>query len=116
MQYIKTEVRNRILASAGREFAEKGYEFYANSPTNQIFIVLSALLGLYGLMIGLFLMITQLCSMKSFGVPYLSPVSPHRRHNPDIILRLPVWMQRRVMYFVQPDSWMCSTECATRFR
>lgn len=73
-------------------------------------ILLSALLGLYGLFIGLFLMMTQLCSMKSFGVDYLSPVSPRRSHNPDIILRLPARMQRKVMYFAQPGSWIRGKE------
>jgi len=69
-------------------------------------IFLSALLGMYGLIIGLFLIFAQLCSMKSFGVPYLSPLAPRRRHNPDIILRLPVWMQKRLMFFADQDSWM----------
>lgn len=69
-------------------------------------ILLSALLGLYGLMIGLFLIVTQLCSLKSFGVDYFAPVAPRRRHNPDIVLRLPIWMQRRILFFSKPDSWM----------
>lgn len=73
-------------------------------------ILLSAVFGLYGLFIGLFLIVAQLCSMKSFGVDYLSPVSPRRRHNPDIILRLPSWMQKKAMYFAQPNSWINNKE------
>lgn len=69
-------------------------------------IALSALLGVYGLMIGLFLIVTHLCSIKSFGVDYLAPVSPWRRHNPDILLRLPLWMQKRVMFFARKNSWL----------
>lgn len=69
-------------------------------------IALSALLGVYGLIIGLFLIVTHLCSIKSFGVDYLAPVSPRRRHNPDIILRLPLWMQKHVLFFAKKDSWM----------
>lgn len=64
-----------------------------------ILIVLSALWGLYGLVLGLFLIITHLCSLQSFGVNYLSPIAPHRRHNPDILLRLPLWMQNRTLFF-----------------
>ena len=71
-------------------------------------IVCSALFGLYGLVIGLFLIVLQLCSMKSFGVDYLAPIAPYRRHNPDILLRLPVWMQRTSMFFSSPRSWMRS--------
>ena len=69
-------------------------------------IVMSALLGLYGLMIGLFLIVVRLCSLKSFGVPYLAPIAPRRRHNPDILLRLPVWMQKKAMFFASEGSWM----------
>ena len=69
-------------------------------------IALSAWLGVYGLIIGLFMMVTHLCSMQSFGVDYLAPVAPRRRHNPDIILRLPLWMQRHVLFFARKDSWM----------
>lgn len=76
----------------------------------QLLILLSAILGLYGLIIGLFLIAAQLCSVKSFGVDYLSPVSPHRRHNPDIILRLPSLMQKQAMYFIQPNSWIVGRE------
>lgn len=73
-------------------------------------ILLSALLGLYGLMIGLFLIITRLCSMKSFGVDYLSPVSPRRKHNPDILLRLPLWMQKKAAFFSNRSNWLKQEE------
>ena len=33
-------------------------------------------LGFLGLGLGIFMYFTTLCSMKSFGVPYLSPYSP----------------------------------------
>lgn len=72
----------------------------------QALILLAAFLGLYGVLIGLFLIFLRLCALKSFGVDYLSPVSPQRRHNPDIILRLPSWLQRRTMFFSQHDSWI----------
>ena len=71
-----------------------------------LLVLLSALLGIYGVILGIFLIIAHLCSMKSFGVDYLSPVAPHRAHNPDILVRLPVWMQKRLLFFASPDSWM----------
>lgn len=71
-----------------------------------ILILLSGAMGLYGLTIGLFLIITHLCSVKSFGVDYFAPVSPQRPHNPDIILRLPIWLQKRIMFFAKHNSWM----------
>ena len=71
-----------------------------------VLIALSALLGLYGLMIGLFMIFAHLCSMKSFGVSYMAPVSPRRRHNPDILLRLPVWMQKHALFFSRQHNWL----------
>lgn len=75
-----------------------------------ILIVLSSMLGLYGLMIGLFLIITHLCSIKSFGIDYLAPVSPHRRHNPDIILRLPAFLQKYALFFSKHNNWLNGKE------
>ena len=71
-----------------------------------LLVLLSALLGIYGVILGTFLILAHLCSMKSFGVDYLAPVAPRRPHNPDILLRLPVWRQRRILFFAAPDSWM----------
>ncbi|MBQ8505993.1 MAG: spore germination protein [Clostridia bacterium] len=69
-------------------------------------IAFSAALGLYGLMIGAFLLTLRLCSLKSFGVDYFAPIAPMRRHNPDILLRLPIWMQQKSMFYASPTSWM----------
>lgn len=71
-----------------------------------ILIFFSAVLGIYGMIIGLFLIFAQLSAMKSFGVDYFAPIAPYRRHNPDILLRLPVWMQNRSLFFASPRSWM----------
>lgn len=75
-----------------------------------LLVLLSALLGIYGVIMGMFLLLAHLCSMKSFGVDYLAPVAPHHPHNPDILLRLPVWMQRRILFFASPNSWLRQKE------
>lgn len=75
-----------------------------------LLILLSAMMGLYGLTIGLFLIVTHLCSIKSFGVDYMAPVAPRRRHNPDVILRSPTWMQKRAPFFTRRDNWLYSKE------
>lgn len=41
-----------------------------------LLLLLSALLGLYGLIVGLIIMLAHLCSLRSFGTPYLSPLTP----------------------------------------
>ncbi|KPU44800.1 spore germination protein A1 [Oxobacter pfennigii] len=58
------------------------------------FIFFAAALGFYGISLLIFLLGIMTCSMKSFGVPFFSPVAPKTRTNPDIIIKYPIWMQR----------------------
>lgn len=44
-----------------------------------VFIVLGGTMGLYGVMLGFTLLIADLCSMNSFGVPFMAPISPFDR-------------------------------------
>ena len=69
-------------------------------------VILGALLGLYGIMVGLIAITVHLARIHSFGVPYLAPIAPRRPHNPDIFLRLPLQKQRRQMFFARRDSWL----------
>lgn len=55
------------------------------------FIGLATLLGLYGLALGAFLLVVHLAGLRSFGVPYLSPVAPRRRPVPDALVRPPLF-------------------------
>ncbi len=45
-----------------------------------IFIVLGGTMGLYGIMLGFTIIVADLCSMNSFGVPFTSPFSPLDRY------------------------------------
>lgn len=64
-----------------------------------VFIALAAVLGFYGIAIGIFIIGGFACSMKSFGIPYFTPVAPRARVNPDIVIRGPLWKQT-----LRPDS------------
>jgi spore germination protein KA len=56
------------------------------------FIFLGGMLGLYGISMGLIIMVLHLCKIKSAGVPYLSPVAPLvPGSNKDTIFRYPLW-------------------------
>ena len=44
--------------------------------------------------------------LRSLGAPFMAPVAPFRPHNPDILLRLPMWMQKRLLFLARKDSWM----------
>jgi len=55
-------------------------------------IVLSATLGLYGLISILIIIVVHLCALRSFGTPYLSPIAPVSLGDmKDLIVRAPWW-------------------------
>ena len=62
--------------------------------TRFIFLLFGAVMGFYGIAVGLTILGAMACSMKSFGVPFLSPVSPKTKSGSDTIIRYPLWMQR----------------------
>ncbi|MBP1973092.1 spore germination protein [Cohnella thailandensis] len=64
-------------------------------------LVLAGLLGLYGIVIGVFLLIIHLINLSSFGVPYMSPVVPQVPNGlKDVFIRAPRWtMNRRPALF-----------------
>ena len=55
-------------------------------------LVLGAFLGLYGIMLGILLLLIHLSSLRSFGVNYLSPLAPLNLNGlKDVVLRFPWW-------------------------
>ncbi len=55
-------------------------------------MVLAASLGLFGIMVGLMALLLHLCSLRSFGVPYISPIAPFIRSDmKDSVIRFPLW-------------------------
>jgi spore germination protein KA len=55
-------------------------------------IFLAGMLGLLGVMLGLLVTLTHLCTLRSFGVPYLSPMAPMKgKDMKDVLIRAPWW-------------------------
>lgn len=47
---------------------------------------------MFGIQIGAFLLIAHLCSLRSFGIPYLAPAAPMIvRDMKDFLVRIPNW-------------------------
>lgn len=71
---------------------------FANATRIWRFIIalFSSIIGLYGLIIGVILLIHHLCKMESFGVPYLSPFvsSDGKDLVEDSLLRLPLKLNK----------------------
>jgi spore germination protein KA len=56
------------------------------------FIIFAGIFGIFGLMIGYMFLGIHLNSLQSFGVPYMSPVTPFKlRDMKDIFVRAPWW-------------------------
>ncbi|MEW9670469.1 spore germination protein [Ammoniphilus sp. 3BR4] len=56
------------------------------------FMVLAATLGLFGIMAGLIAVLIHMAGLRSFGVPYLTPMAPFIPANQkDVLVRVPWW-------------------------
>lgn len=57
-----------------------------------IFMVAAAVFGFYGVFLGMIMLIVHLCSLRSFGISYMSPLAPFIPvNNDDTIIRAPLW-------------------------
>lgn len=56
-------------------------------------MMLAGTMGLHGLVLGFIAIVIHLCKLRSFGVPYLSPIAPTiGREMKDAFIRSPWWM------------------------
>lgn len=92
-----------IVAITGLgNYAIPDYGFGLGLVICRLFVIAcGSLLGFYGVCLAAFCMLASLCALRSVGCPYLAPVAPKRPHNPDILLRLPLRLQRAVR-----GSWL----------
>jgi spore germination protein KA len=61
-----------------------------------------SILGFFGIAFGLFIMALHTATLNSFGVPFLSPISPYRTKSADRILRPVAFKQRFRPSFLNP--------------
>ncbi|NRF93210.1 spore germination protein [Paenibacillus frigoriresistens] len=55
-------------------------------------LILAGLLGFYGILVGCITILIHLVCLRSFGVPYLSPIAPQIPGNlKDVLIRAPRW-------------------------
>jgi len=67
-------------------------------------MVAAGAFGLYGIMLFLILIIIHLCSLESFGVPYMTPITPYNRQdNRDTFVRFPLFQLKRRPSFLNPQ-------------
>jgi spore germination protein len=69
-------------------------------------MILGAMFGFYGVILGFLLILTHLCKLRSFGIPYFWPLAPISfKSLKDVLIRVPWWaMNRRPDQFVKEDQ------------
>lgn len=69
-------------------------------------IIASSIAGLYGIMLGLMVLVVHLIKLKSFGVDYLSPITtPHKNDMKDVFWRAPFdYFKERPSYINPQDK------------
>ena len=69
-------------------------------------MVLAASFGLFGIMVGLMAILIHVCALRSFGVPYITPLAPFSSSDfKDSFIRMPWWaMIRRPKFMGLQDS------------
>ncbi|SEN21724.1 spore germination protein KA/spore germination protein [Mesobacillus persicus] len=68
-------------------------------------MILAGVFGLYGIVLGSTFILTHLCKLRSFGVPYFSPLGPlNLRELRDVFIRAPWWaLDKRPSQTVKDD-------------
>lgn len=55
-------------------------------------LIIASIFGIYGVLVGLMLILGHMANLRSFGVPYLSPLGPTNwKDLKDVLLRAPQW-------------------------
>jgi len=85
-----------VSITAIASFAIPNYEMSnAIRLVRFVLMLLAGVLGLYGVFMGLIVLVFHLCKVKSITVPYLTPVAPKIKGGyKDTLFRFPLWDMR----------------------
>jgi len=68
-------------------------------------LLLSSLFGMYGILLGAMLLIGHMASLRSFGIPYLSPLAPASAGDVQMtLIRLPHWLSTQRPSYLHPQD------------
>lgn len=82
-----------VAITAISSFVITGYSMAISIRMIRFFIMgLAASFGIFGIVVALIALVMHLCSLRSFGIPYMSPFAPFiPADHKDTIFRLPHW-------------------------
>lgn len=94
-----------VAASGLGGFCVPGYALSIGLKIIQLlFLTAGAAGGLYMMVLLLLALLCALCQMNSVGSPLTAPLTPKRRGNPDILLRLPMKYQKARAFFARQQN------------
>lgn len=70
-----------------------------------ILMLMATILGFYGMMLGLMFITIHLCSLRSFGIPYMMPLAPFNiKNQQDVFIRAPIWAFQNRPQFISKGN------------
>jgi hypothetical protein len=70
-----------------------------------VFGFLGFISGLYGIMLGMLMLLIHIVSLRSFGAPYFSPLAPFRIQDlKDLFIRAPWWAMTKRPYSIPTQN------------
>ncbi|ECO1678076.1 spore germination protein, partial [Listeria monocytogenes] len=95
-----------VSITATASFATPSYSMATSARLLRfVFIICAGIMGFYGMVLVFFVVVVHLCSLRSFGVPYMSPLAPL---NPeglgDTFFRRPMWAFKNRPEFLSSNN------------
>lgn len=81
-----------------------------------IFILLGYISGFLGISLGLFVYLNILCSMKSFGVNFTSPIAPALNIGSNGYFVKPAWKQERRASYIKPKNEISQPKISKKWK
>lgn len=80
------------------------------------FIALGFTAGFLGIGVGIFVYFSMLCSLKSFGVPYTTPIAPSHNTRGNGFFIPPIWKQEYRASFVSPQKQKSQSNISMKWK
>jgi len=95
-----------IAVTAISSFGIPSYDMgYAVRILRFMMLVLGSFLGLYGILLGILVLLIHLCSLRSFNIDFLSPIAPlNLKDFKDTLVRFPWWAMGERPSFTSPHN------------
>ena len=81
-----------------------------------LFIFLGYMAGFLGIAIGLFVYISILCNIQSFGVPFTAPYAPSMKKKGNSYYIPPIWKQEYRATYVSPKKEKAQADISMKWK